>query len=355
MNSIKKLNLIENTWRHYIWEYDFFKRRLNFNEESKTNYVGVIFGYFHDTLPIINNYLTDKSNASLNNQFLNSIGLLQVIYLQQDLIIELNKSFGLDYNVKENPNRKLRNELIGHPISRSIQKPKSLESFCLFGYETSKSKIVYLKYAKENDFKFEAKEYLTSEIIESHLIFLNKNFDEILNKIKTLFLDFKVPLVEILQNLENKDFETLVEEINKSFNYFYKSNNAFSYENILKAHKLKDEFPRFNYNINLFLRNLKSSLIENINNINEKHFDDEEEITDYEYDDLPSNYAFGKLYDNHPIFGIGYFKERFSSDNEIIIELENMEDNIGNNFEYYSSYNYLQYLIHRKYPSFFNE
>lgn len=355
MNAIDKLDIIENTWRYYIWEYDFFKRKLNFNDESKTNYVGVIFGYFHDTLPIINNYINERSNSSLNNQFLNSIGLLQVIYLQQDLIIELNKSFGLSYNIRSNSNRILRNELIGHPISRSNHKPKTLESFCLFGYETTRSKIVYLKYAKENNFKFEAKEYLTSDIIENHLIFLNENFDKILKKIKTLFLDFKAQLDGILQNFENKDFEILVEDINEKFDFFFKSDIVFSRENILKTYQLREKSPRYDYNLGLFLKNLKYSLFENANTINEKYLGKKENKIECEYEDLPSNYTFGKLYDNHPLFGIGYFKERFALDSEIMEELENMEDNIGNNFEYYSSYNYLQYLINKKAPTFFDE
>lgn len=355
MTTIKKLCFIEDTWRHYIWEYNFFREKLNFNDELSTNYVGVIFGYFHDTLPIITNYLNDKNNISLNNQFLNSIGLLQVIYLQQDLTIELNKSFGLGYNIKENTNRELRNELIGHPISRSNQKPKLLKSFCLFGYETSKSKIVYLKYAKSNGFKFEAKEYLTNEIIENHFQFLNENFDEILNKINLLLNEFKNQLTCLLKKMDNIDFENLLGEVNKNFNYFFESDNVFSYENILKCYDLKKIHPRYDYNINLFLRNLKSSLIENVYNINNKYLSKKEVIVYNEYEDLPSNYTFGKLYDNHPVFGIKYFKKKFSRDKSIIEELENMENNVGNNFEYYSSYNYLQYLLCTNYPMFFEE
>jgi hypothetical protein len=354
MTTIEKLQLIEDAWRHYIWEYNFFREKLNFNDELCTNYVGVIFGYYHDTLPIVKNYLNDKNNISLNNQFLNSIGLLQVIYLQQDLIIELNKSFGLGYNLKENENRELRNELIGHPISRSNHKPKLLESFCLFGYETSKSKIVYLKYAKSNGFKFEAKEYLTNDIIENHIQFLNENFDLILNKIKLLFIEFKKQLTTLLNNFNTLDFETLLIEISKNYNYFFESNKVCSYENILKCHKLKHSHPRYNYNKKLFLTNLKISLIEDINNINHKYLNKKEINIEVNYQDLSSNYEFGKLYTKHPVFGISYFKEKFTNDKIIIDELNNMEININDDFEYYSSYNYLQYLLNINYPSFFN-
>ncbi|WP_343707665.1 hypothetical protein [Flavobacterium sp.] len=352
MNTVEKLHLIEDVWRNYIWEYDFFREKLNFNDELKTNYVGVIFGYFHDTLPIITNYHNNQSSSS-NNDFLNSIGLLQVIYLQQDLIIELNKSFGFSHDITTNTNRELRNELIGHPISRFQN--SDLKSFCLFGYETSKSKIVYLKYARSNDFKFQAKEYQTSEIIENHIKLLDKNFDLILTKIKKFFTEFKKNLNSILENIENIKFENLVEEIDENFNFYFKSDIVFSKENILKTYQLKDQVSRHDYNYRLFLKNLKCYLIENINNINKRYLKRKEKDINYDYEDLPSNYTFGKLYNNHPIFGISYFKEGFSTDKDILAELENMENNIGNDFQYYSSYNYLQYLINKKRPSFFNE
>lgn len=103
------------------------------------------------------------------------------------------------------------------------------------------------------------------------------------------------------------------------------------------------------------MKNLKSSLIENINNINNKYLNKKEVTIDNEYENLSSNYSFGKLYHNHPIFGIAYFKETFSEDKKIIEELENMENNIGNDFEFYSSYNYLQYLLNISHPDFFKD
>lgn len=178
MTTLEKLHLIEDTWRHYIWEYDFFREKLNFDDELNTNYVGVIFGYFYDTLPILKNENKKSKNISLENRFLNSIGILQLIYLQQDLISELKKSFGLTHKIDFGTNRELRSELIGHPISR--YRDKSLKSFCLFGYNSNElGDITYLKYHKDNNFKFEAKGYFTNDIIENHFKFLNDNFDEI--------------------------------------------------------------------------------------------------------------------------------------------------------------------------------
>lgn len=354
MTTIKKLHLIEDTWRHYIWEYDFFREKLNFNDGLNTNYVGVIFGYFHDTLPILKNENKKNEKNSLENRFLNSIGILQLIYLQQDLISELKKSFGLTHKIDFGTNRELRSELIGHPISR--YRDKSLKSFCLFGYNNNElGDITYLKYHKDNNFKFEAKGYFTNDIIENHFEFLNDSFDEILNKNKFLFIEFKKQLNILLNNFNDLGFEKLLVEISKYSNYFFKSNNVFSYENISKFHMLRDFHPRYDYNTRLFLKNIRSSLIEDINNINQKYLNKKADIIDNEYENLSCNYSFGKLYSKHPIFGISYFKERFSDDKNIIEELNNMEDNINDDFEYYSSYNYLQHLLNLNYPSFFIE
>lgn len=356
MNTIEKLRLIEDTWRHYIWEYNFLKEELNFNDELNTNYVGVIFGYFHDTLPIVTNYIDNKASLSLGNKFLTSIGLLQVIYLQQDLISELNKSFGITHKIEFGDNRNLRNELIGHPISRNKRDKNSLESFCLFGYNSSElGDINYLKYHKNNDFKCEIKGYFTSQVVNEHVEFLNKNFDIIINKIKSLLTQFKKKLNNLNSNIENLEFKKLLEEVNLYSNYFIGSNNTFNSLDISKLYVLKKSHPRYIYNFELFLKNIKCDIIENINNINKKYLNKKDPIIDSKYVGLSSNYTFGKLYSNHPIFGISYFKNRFSEDKNIIEELKNMENNIGENLEYYSSYNYLQYLLNRDYIDFFND
>lgn len=350
METKEKLQLIEDTWRHYIWEYNFFRKKLNFNNELDTNYVGVIFGYFHDTIPILENIKLDKKK-SLENRFLNSIGILQLIYLQQDLIYELNKSFGLTHKINFGKNRELRNELIGHPISRN--KDKSLKSFCLFGFHPNElGDITYLKYHKDNNFKFQASGYFTDEVISNHFLMLNENFDLILKKIKVIISEFRRKSIEILEKIGKIEFKNLVNIINEDFNYFLESDKVFRYERILNCFELIETHKRYKYNVDLFLKNLKSSLIENINNINNKYLN-KKEVIDNEYEDLSSNYSFGKLYDNNPIFGISYFKKTFSEDKKVIEELENMENNIENDFEFYSSYNYLQYLLNVNHPDFF--
>jgi hypothetical protein len=352
METIEKLKLVEYTWRNYIWNYNFFRRELNFNDELKTNYVGVIFGYLNDTIPIFDK--TELSNFSLENKFLNSIGILQLIYVQQDLIRELNKSFGINDKIDFGKNREIRNEIAGHPISRN--RDKSLKSFCLYGFHPSElGDITYLKYHKENNFKFQASGYFTDDVIKNHLLMLNENLDKIIKKNKVLFLEFKKKLIYILENTETLDFKDLVSKVNEDFNNFLNSDKVFQFERLLKCFEQLKSHKRYEYNINLFLSELKASLIENINIINQKYLKKKEFISDADINDLPSNYLFGKLYDNHPIFGINYFIERFSENKDIIEELENMQNNLENEFEYYCSYNYLRYIINQNYPQFFDE
>ena len=229
-----------------------------------------------------------------------------------------------------------------------------MESFCLFGYKSSElGDINYLKYHRNNNFKCEIKGFFTSQVIEEHIKFLNDNFNEILEKIKLLLSDFKRQLIHLNNNFNNINFDHLLKETTLYTNYFFGSNNIFNYENIKELKELKNFHPRYKYNLDVFFDDIKTKIIENVNNIDKKYLNKKETFLNHHYKNLSSIYAFGKLYSKHPIFGISYFKEKFNNEQFIIEELINMENNLGNNLEYYSSYYYLQYLLNRDFPDFF--
>ena len=118
MNIIKsKLTKINFHWNEYYFIKEFFQEKINFTDEVKTNYYGDLNNYLHDTLDLVKPFKKIKSDKDYISQI---IVLLQVIYTQQDLIDELLHIFKLQNSIKEdkNPNRDIRNELIGHPISR---------------------------------------------------------------------------------------------------------------------------------------------------------------------------------------------------------------------------------------------
>jgi len=52
-----------------------------------------------------------------------------------------------------------------------------------------------------------------------------------------------------------------------------------------------------------------------------------------------------KLYEKHPVFGVSYFKRKFSGNERVMEELSNMERYKDDNLEYYSSFEYLKYLL----------
>lgn len=366
-----KLDKITSIWNHFVWNYKSIQKQINFNEEVKTNYFGDILAYFHDTFPLINSYLEIKNE---NNQVFNTIGFLQIIYVQQDLMDEMLHIFKLpkSSNLDKNPNRTIRNELIGHPISRtSKDKGQKFQSSVFFGNELSISKIHYIKYSIDSNFKGIEIEYSTEEIIKRHIKFLNKYFNQILAKLKKILREFLKRIEEIKIIEKHTDFKKLVEIIESRYEVFFRQRENFAKENILKIEQLKDSHPRYKFSFDLF----KKELIEYIDETNKyiKELLQKEKIKDNKEIDMPDkivpiftdfnknnidnniieksdnmNYVLSKLYSNHPIFGIEYFKKRFKDNQTILAELNNMELNIDNKMEYFCSYEYLRKGILKK-------
>lgn len=201
-----------------------------------------------------------------SGRFSNQISLLQSIYVQQDFIEELLLIFkcgiekgDLKKDFNYSINREIRNELVGHPIRKHNGQ---FISSCLFGYNGGSDKIVYLRYHKDNNYKFESMEYPVSEIIERHKDFLNKYFDEILNKLKLILFEF----VKEIENIENLTDKKSFEEILKISSIFYESIFEYDFiynkESLKKVYARKDEHRRYQNLIDKFYYDLKSSLKE---------------------------------------------------------------------------------------------
>ena len=61
------------------------------------------------------------------------------------------------------------------------------------------------------------------------------------------------------------------------------------------------------------------------------------------------NYELSKLHGRkHPLYNIDYFKTKFHTKEAILTELNNMENNLSNNLEYYSSFEYIKYLLGKR-------
>lgn len=256
-------------------------------------------------------------------------------------------------------NRDIRNELVGHPIRK--YKGEFISS-CLFGYNGGKDKVVYLRYHKDNNYKFESMEFPISEIIERHKDFLNKYFDKILNKLKRILSDF----VKEIENIESLMDKKRFDEILKVSTVFYESIFDYDFiydkESLEKIYARKDEHKRYQNLIDKFYYDLKSSLKEKkeyvidlfepkkeIKNTNiEKpifniQFVDASKIqsTDTERP-VTYHYELGKIATKRnpmdfDFFG-GYLRSKCADNKLVLNELNHMESNIHNEIEYYTAY-----------------
>jgi len=321
-----KLSIINTYWNNYYFSKKFFQKKIKFTDDIKTNYYGDLNNYFHDTLPLI------KPLENTNNlgQYISySIVLLQIIYVHQDLIDELLCIFKIKASTKEDkdPNRNIRNELIGHPISRDKNNHNQLKSSVLLDIINFNSTTInYHKYSKKNEFRPEKQSFKIDEIISRHINFMNKYLDKIIQKCKTEINHYddkikqicKIPLKKQFNFIDNFD-PNLLSNIN---NIFKKEYLEYYYENISKH-------QRYFY----CLENYKETL----NDIIYKR------SRSFEQGILNDSYMIEQLHKKDSKFNIDYYIKEYKNSTIIYNELLNMKDNINNDKEYYASLNYLTY------------
>lgn len=322
MKTIKsKLSEINSYWNKYYFIKEFFQKKINFTDEIKTNYYGDLNNYINDTLDLVKPFKKIKSDADYIAQ---TIVLLQVIYTQQDLIDELLYIFKLQKSTNEdkNPNRNIRNELVGHPISRDKKDNNKLKSSILFDIRNEDEN--YISYAKYSMRKSELKKYSVQEIIENHKIFLNKYLDKILEKIekeikeyqKQIKKVFEIPLLNQFDYIDKIDKELL-----SSISYIFEKDSLKYYYQNMRKHR------RYLYCLKQYKRALKSVIKK------------EEDKT--KYYSLIEIYDREQLQKKDKVFTIDFYTKKYK-DNEVVLkELKNMELNFYNDAEYYASLNFL--------------
>jgi hypothetical protein len=363
MELIKwKLERIRGIWNSYFWEYKTLQKKINFNSEGKTNYFGDILGYFNDTFDLIH---PNKTSEFQSNVF-HYTGLLQIIYVQQDLTDELLYIFKIKESsrVDKDPNRMIRNQLIGHPISRS---PKGdLESSVLFSNDTTNKNLQYLVYAKNNNFKMRVVNYDVDSIIDNHKLFLNKYFDIILNKASVILNEYKKRLEQFEKSISTEiKFEKIIKQTETSYEFLLKFNYLYKRQYLLACYNRQDEHPRYKFAVEIFLKELTKLLKESQKNISVfiyekdqgpiKHRVKQERTVFINFKKVTVNpkkkikpdygYALGKLHGRSPVMDINFFRQSFPKNKKILTELDNMESNYYDDLEYYTSYEYLSKLI----------
>jgi len=322
MKKIKsKLSKINSYWNEYYFIKKNFQKKINFTDEVKTNYYGDLNNYLHDTLDLVKPFKRIKSDKDYISQI---IVLLQVIYTQQDLIDELLYIFKLQNSTNEdkNPNRDIRNELIGHPISRDKRDNNKLKSSILFDIANKDEN--YISYAKYSMRKSELKKYSVQKIIENHKILLNKYIDKILEKIereikeyqKQIKKVFKIPLLNQFDYIDKTDKELL-----SSISYIFENDSLKYYYQNMRKHR------RYLYCLKQYKRALKSVI---------KNEEDKSK-----YYSLIEIYDREQLQKKDKVFTIDFYTKKYK-DNEVVLkELKNMELNFYNDAEYYASLNFL--------------
>ncbi len=146
MSSVlEKLKLITDIWNEVFLSYSFVQNKVSFNNEKATNYYGEITHYFRDTYPIVEQHESRKHKPCKFHEYIfYSVGILQTLYVQQDLLDEMLMIFALDKSSNEDKQRirDLRNELVGHPISRDLQNKLTSSVFWLGNPPFSKEKAL---------------------------------------------------------------------------------------------------------------------------------------------------------------------------------------------------------------------
>jgi len=161
-------------------------------------------------------------------------------------------------------NRKLRNELVGHPISKF---KGNLVSSTLFSYQEKEGEIQYLRYHKDNNFKFESKTYKIAEIQERHRVFLEKYFNEILFKLKSVLKDYLSKLDQLENVIDELDFYTVLKFVELYFEAIFKSDFIYDKASLSKIYERRNEHIRYQNFIDKFYNDLRTAIVEKRNSV----------------------------------------------------------------------------------------
>ncbi|MDT0644945.1 hypothetical protein RM553_19085 [Zunongwangia sp. F363] len=381
------LDKISDFWTHYLWDYQKCRNEINFDKEDiKTTSFGNLMSYLGDTLEVIeNNTETDNFQSAFSYH----IGLLQAIYIQQDLILELLRIFGCnitkgqlyedgDYNI----NRNLRNELVGHPIRKKRiehngKKIEVLKSSVLMDIHSNSNEIAYSRYHINNNYSFEKLSYKIEDIINRHYSFLNTYLNEVIKKCKKILKGFRKRVENLQKVAETQSFETIVRLTEVDFEKILDSYYIYDPENLLESYRRRNEHIRYQNNVDQFLTDLNSWIAETLEEFEyafkERIFDskmtkpndtvlklfaenDETLIKTLAQTDIEKkvsyHYELGKLghkrsYSDFQFFG-GLLRDKCIENSKVISEINHMEKNLQNDLEYHSSLKLIRKFLNEK-------
>ncbi|MCC6702931.1 MAG: hypothetical protein IT221_15475 [Fluviicola sp.] len=374
-----KLKVLNDIWVTYFFSYPFFHSKVKFTEEEKTNYIGVIFGYFRDSLDVVfaNSIGVEGNYAS---KFAYHIALLQSIYVQQDLTEELliifktgvdRGTLNKDLNFSEN--RRIRNELVGHPISRNSD--FSLRSSTVFGYESNGNRICYLKYEFPEEKNIVQKVEI-EDILVRHINFLNTYLDILLEKSYSMLCKFKSNVLDVLGlHLSKNDTGNIIKFSLIHFEKEFDSQNEIRLSQVEGLANNKSHL-RYDYAFKQYLQDVTDFHRDKVRDIDEivskkrllprtnvkvdrqsiipkiVFVKGGENDGSHIFERTDYNYEMGKLYSKRNPMDFEHFSQSIllehADDQSIIDEIEHLRNNLDSTIEYNCSWNYLSGLLETK-------
>ena len=154
--------------------------RANFNQAcSALDAIG-------DTELALQEFKSNKSENPIGISYILAYGVLQAIFLQQDAIKHLALSLGLPFKLPDELReiRELRNDAIGHPTSRDVDRKNKIKSFHHISRATLSNTGFQLMstYSDRDSYDFKVVQFDT--IIDIQSEFCENLLNDILEKLK---------------------------------------------------------------------------------------------------------------------------------------------------------------------------
>lgn len=154
--------------------------RANFNQAcSALDAIG-------DTELALQEFKPNNSSFTTGISYILAYGVLQAIFLQQDAIKHLALSLGLPFYLPDELReiRELRNDAVGHPTNRDIDRKKKIKSFHHISRATLSKAGFQLMSTYSNNDSYDFKNVQFDTIINIQSKFCEKLLDDIINKLK---------------------------------------------------------------------------------------------------------------------------------------------------------------------------
>ena len=154
--------------------------RANFNQAcSALDAIG-------DTELALQEFKSNKPKSTIGISYILAYGVLQAIFLQQDAIKHLALSLGLPFKLPDELReiRELRNDAIGHPTSRDVDRKKKIKSFHHISRATLSNAGFQLMSTYSDIDSFDFKDVRFDKIIDVQSEFCENLLNNILEKLK---------------------------------------------------------------------------------------------------------------------------------------------------------------------------